>query len=145
MSISSFFFFFFNDTATTEIYTLSLHDALPISFEEALVGLRHMLERIAVYDDDRRVHAALVRIAHLGAVDARLLGRLELYGLHQQAREHRRGHLAGGSLVRLDDGVPQRTQALALFRRDEMHGGELEEGQARLDRALQHLALVVVH
>src|SRR2546421_8909328 len=25
-----FFFFFFNDTATTEIYTLSLHDALPI-------------------------------------------------------------------------------------------------------------------
>src|SRR5260370_8607811 len=28
---SSFSFFFFNDTATTEIYTLSLHDALPIS------------------------------------------------------------------------------------------------------------------
>src|SRR2546429_3481322 len=27
---SSYFFFFFNDTATTEIYTLSLHDALPI-------------------------------------------------------------------------------------------------------------------
>src|SRR5438132_9865323 len=32
MSLASFFyfFFFFNDTATTEIYTLSLHDALPI-------------------------------------------------------------------------------------------------------------------
>src|SRR2546426_12821557 len=29
------FFFFFNDTATTEIYTLSLHDALPISCEGA--------------------------------------------------------------------------------------------------------------
>src|SRR5438094_8744261 len=28
--ISFVFFFFFNDTATTEIYTLSLHDALPI-------------------------------------------------------------------------------------------------------------------
>src|SRR2546422_7816970 len=27
-----YFFFFFNDTATTEIYTLSLHDALPISY-----------------------------------------------------------------------------------------------------------------
>src|SRR2546428_13961650 len=27
---NSFIFFFFNDTATTEIYTLSLHDALPI-------------------------------------------------------------------------------------------------------------------
>src|SRR6266581_9574839 len=32
MTLSGFlFFFFFNDTATTEIYTLSLHDALPIS------------------------------------------------------------------------------------------------------------------
>src|SRR5256885_1127195 len=30
-SVLLFFFFFFNDTATTEIYTLSLHDALPIS------------------------------------------------------------------------------------------------------------------
>src|SRR6266568_7299635 len=30
-----FFFFFFNDTATTEIYTLSLHDALPISADLA--------------------------------------------------------------------------------------------------------------
>src|SRR2546430_7846645 len=34
--IESLLFFFFNDTATTEIYTLSLHDALPISI--ALVG-----------------------------------------------------------------------------------------------------------
>src|SRR2546430_8399912 len=32
---SLFFFFFFNDTATTEIYTLSLHDALPISGDAA--------------------------------------------------------------------------------------------------------------
>src|SRR3989442_7591586 len=30
------FFFFFNDTATTEIYTLSLHDALPIYLPRAL-------------------------------------------------------------------------------------------------------------
>src|SRR5690242_21068413 len=30
MLLFFFFFFFFNDTATTEIYTLSLHDALPI-------------------------------------------------------------------------------------------------------------------
>src|SRR6266516_5590595 len=38
-------FFFFNDTATTEIYTLSLHDALPISDRDAggerLVQQRH--------------------------------------------------------------------------------------------------------
>src|SRR5437879_10678812 len=31
-SYSFYFFFFFNDTAPTEIYTLSLHDALPIYF-----------------------------------------------------------------------------------------------------------------
>src|SRR5256885_15454941 len=38
-----FEFFFFNDTATTEIYTLSLHDALPISqaAPRRLGGLRH--------------------------------------------------------------------------------------------------------
>src|SRR5215203_3147242 len=36
--VTSFFFFFFNDTATTEIYTLSLHDALPI-----LARLRRMV------------------------------------------------------------------------------------------------------
>src|SRR5256885_8106649 len=33
------FFFFFNDTATTEIYTLSLHDALPISLDDVLASL----------------------------------------------------------------------------------------------------------
>src|SRR2546430_11326244 len=33
-----FFFFFFNDTATTEIYTLSLHDALPIYRESGIRG-----------------------------------------------------------------------------------------------------------
>ena len=34
--IKSNHFFFFNDTATTEIYTLSLHDALPISITPAI-------------------------------------------------------------------------------------------------------------
>ena len=31
-------FFFFNDTATTEIYTLSLHDALPIYIRKSVLG-----------------------------------------------------------------------------------------------------------
>src|SRR2546427_4493950 len=39
IALMLFFFFFFNDTATTEIYTLSLHDALPIS-ERAWSRLR---------------------------------------------------------------------------------------------------------
>src|SRR5260221_6877482 len=38
MSIFLVFFFFFNDTATTEIYTLSLHDALPIYSAMLLKG-----------------------------------------------------------------------------------------------------------
>src|SRR2546421_11525794 len=45
-----FFFFFFNDTATTEIYTLSLHDALPISSSSIhgahyLRGFRRQIHR----------------------------------------------------------------------------------------------------
>src|SRR2546421_6029114 len=55
-------FFFFNDTATTEIYTLSLHDALPISLKAIwqsivpdLKDLRAFLEtgRSAKYDDEK--------------------------------------------------------------------------------------------
>src|SRR5437762_14073277 len=40
-SLPFFFFFFFNDPATTEIYTLSLHDALPISQPARLRGGDH--------------------------------------------------------------------------------------------------------
>src|SRR5215467_16076652 len=47
-----FFFFFFNDTATTEIYTLSLHDALPILLRRAfLERRRHLIEGIAELAD----------------------------------------------------------------------------------------------
>src|SRR5256886_10304812 len=45
-----FFFFFFNDTATTEIYTLSLHDALPIFprlFPQGGVPFPHAAPRCA--------------------------------------------------------------------------------------------------
>src|SRR5256885_13133556 len=38
--LHTFIFFFFNDTATTEIYTLSLHDALPISMWNNFAPLR---------------------------------------------------------------------------------------------------------
>src|SRR5436305_14817160 len=60
-SLSFFFFFFFNDTPTTAIYTLSLHDALPIfpgrsvtterkhtvSNEDTLAGLGEIVEEVA--------------------------------------------------------------------------------------------------
>src|SRR6202453_200751 len=44
--LSSLFFFFFNDTATTEIYTLSLHDALPIFGEVGLCGGKSLAKAI---------------------------------------------------------------------------------------------------
>ena len=56
-----FFLFFFNDPATTEIYTLSLHDALPIS-NLPLPAVPEVLEEVAeeaVADED----AAAVAVA----------------------------------------------------------------------------------
>src|SRR5256885_11712416 len=54
-----FFFFFFNDTATTEIYTLSLHDALPIFLRRQAewIEARRGLERSQV----NRANELLVR------------------------------------------------------------------------------------
>src|SRR5688572_31788516 len=52
-------FFFFNDTATTEIYTLSLHDALPISCEQIRIEAIHAEKQHPARDrrrhDRRRV------------------------------------------------------------------------------------------
>ena len=42
-TIVDMFFFFFNDTATTEIYTLSLHDALPISGQHSTAEISSFL------------------------------------------------------------------------------------------------------
>src|SRR5688572_32327642 len=44
---SFFFFFFFNDTATTEIYTLSLHDALPIFLSDGQVSRMKHVELVS--------------------------------------------------------------------------------------------------
>src|SRR5256885_12280113 len=49
------FFFFFNDTATTEIYTLSLHDALPIC---------HRLGPAHAVDGGQRTGVAVQRLPH---------------------------------------------------------------------------------
>src|SRR5258708_38333115 len=62
----SVIFFFFNDTATTEIYTLSLHDALPIYRGPTL------LHRDLVRSLERR--AELARLGDVLAVPAQRLG-----------------------------------------------------------------------
>src|SRR2546425_11135720 len=78
----SFIFFFFNDTATTEIYTLSLHDALPISTREP-AGAR--ARRVA-----KRPRVRVVcLVAHVLARDARLALKEAL-----RARGGRRRHRA---------------------------------------------------
>src|SRR3712207_9453620 len=46
--------FFFNDTATTEIYTLSLHDALPISLPALQAGDADHVELVEVAGEDRQ-------------------------------------------------------------------------------------------
>ena len=79
-----FFFFFFNDTATTEIYTLSLHDALPIfhqTMDEVELGLPILNTKLPV-----SIAGALeliIKVAEAGIP------------------EHRLDDLRGGSLVDL--------------------------------------------
>src|SRR2546422_5742881 len=66
----SVFFFFFNDTATTEIYTLSLHDALPI-FSAHLEGVEVRLQGDRVLLNGRDVTAA-IRTARISGLTSRL-------------------------------------------------------------------------
>src|SRR2546429_4646029 len=70
-----FFFFFFNDTATTEIYTLSLHDALPIYH-----GLRDLCR-----GQDLPVHGKQIRN---GVLPRQLRLRSEEHTSELQSRLH---------------------------------------------------------
>src|SRR3712207_8141449 len=76
------YFFFFNDTATTEIYTLSLHDALPISKQfilpgDTVSGAALDVARAIV----RRAERLVVRLAHGG-------GRSEEHTSELQSRQY---------------------------------------------------------
>src|SRR6266540_5437547 len=92
-----FFFFFFNDTATTEIYTLSLHDALPI--------LR--AERVRHDDDERARRVLLDALRDLrDRVEVHLE---EVVAAHAGLAGHAGGHDADVRV--LDDGVVGRAAA----------------------------------
>src|SRR3712207_8869528 len=81
-------FFFFNDTATTEIYTLSLHDALPICALEQvrhpagelddLLAARHLAQRV-------RQHLAVLRGDDRGEL---LFARSEEHTSELQSRQY---------------------------------------------------------
>src|SRR2546425_7855037 len=83
--VVSFLFFFFNDTATTEIYTLSLHDALPIyvpgqTLAEALPALRATYCGTIAYE-----------VEHIGSHEERLWLRQVI-----ESGQHRRPLSADG-------------------------------------------------
>src|SRR5436305_13238353 len=96
-------FFFFNDTATTEIYTLSLHDALPIYrlvmgveqnqkrfVADRLADAVHIVERAAVQFETDTAHPARVRSEeHTSELQSRphLVCRLLLEKKKQQQKQ----------------------------------------------------------
>src|SRR5215217_4786040 len=69
-----FLFFFFNDTATTEIYTLSLHDALPISPGDtsacAPTSTTTAGHQLSQWDANRYLRVAVTAANALGATTA---------------------------------------------------------------------------
>src|SRR5258708_23198220 len=74
-----FSFFFFNDTATTEIYTLSLHDALPIC-------LRQITAAVGPAAPGRPAIAGRAGTRQAGQADRR--GREDEVGAHGRSEEH---------------------------------------------------------
>src|SRR3712207_6995271 len=95
--------FFFNDTATTEIYTLSLHDALPI-FEDRLHAL--------LVGDHVRRDVALVELHALGELEVHAEG-LALLDVHDAV------------LADLLDGVGDHVADLLVAGGDRRHAGDL--------------------
>src|SRR2546422_2196291 len=77
-------FFFFNDTATTEIYTLSLHDALPIS--EKLVAFPH--PQVPADRPVEQQSLARRRVAHRKSERERCTHRSEEHTSELQSRLH---------------------------------------------------------
>src|SRR5438874_13733105 len=64
-------FFFFNDTATTEIYTLSLHDALPISRAKSLSAGHRARDRRRPYRASGRVRGRSRSEEHTSELQSR--------------------------------------------------------------------------
>src|SRR2546429_7358487 len=84
---STVFFFFFNDTATTEIYTLSLHDALPISqvVESLAAGVVGDVTQVFLDAQQLVVLGDAVRTAQRAGLD---LARSEEHTSELQSRLH---------------------------------------------------------
>src|SRR5438477_12071970 len=94
---SSGFFFFFNDTATTEIYTLSLHDALPISIpacERSIAAHLFWRKNHTQSERERSEEHTSELQSHVNLV-CRLLLEKKKYGAKLRLRGGGAGELAG--------------------------------------------------
>src|SRR2546425_7121610 len=109
-----FIFFFFNDTATTEIYTLSLHDALPI-LEHHRGGAEHPVQRLAAVQ-----HRPLRRVGEPGeqAQERALAAPRGPHERHDLVLAHREGHVA----QRFEDLSVGQAEALRHMLRFQQHG-----------------------
>src|SRR6266571_9490762 len=120
-----FFFFFFNDTATTEIYTLSLHDALPIS------------DAAVVQPQERRGQPLEVAVAG-GAQRGPVGGGVLVDDLRAQGCVHRHGNVAlGGAQQDRGLGRGERVAPLEVRRQRLAHPASRQ--RALVDRRI-HLA-----
>src|SRR3712207_9260413 len=79
--VESVMFFFFNDTATTEIYTLSLHDALPIFLKEINEKEAQVLKGV---DKNKKVKVMIL----FGAPGHFMLSRSEEHTSELQSRQY---------------------------------------------------------
>src|SRR2546428_5928871 len=105
----SFFFFFFNDTATTEIYTLSLHDALPIFYSAGFITSK---------EPDYKANTSYFAVSQdmFGDLTSLTLGRSEEHTSELQSRSdlvcrlllEKKKHNATNILVSLDHPVESR-------------------------------------
>ena len=82
------FFFFFNDTATTEIYTLSLHDALPICQQPQRAQEVKFFDQIG---GDQQLHQALLPLGEAASdsssmASTRALPANDSHGIENSAR-----------------------------------------------------------
>src|SRR5215510_7475522 len=145
------FFFFFNDTATTEIYTLSLHDALPI--------LRRVLQRhpldLGRIDDPRLHHVDVVHAVRVvaavrrgltldllddhAALEPRVLDDLANRLLERPLHDHR-AHLLVAVGLHTIDGLRRAEQRDATAR----HDAFLDRRAGRVQRVL-HAGLLLLH
>src|SRR6266571_2179548 len=109
------FFFFFNDTATTEIYTLSLHDALPISAGSSTTDSNGTCPRSTIPPPRSEEHTSELQ-SHVN-----LVCRLLLEKKKQKAIDHARLQADIGNQRQVSngkDGKPGRKHVARLFVKD---------------------------